>query len=412
MGTLHRQTTRVAALSMTVLAGATLGLTFVQQIVIAKLFGASNLTDAYLIAQTLPLLLGNQCMLTVSAVAIPLLAESHIRGGPEEMWRLWRTLLVCTFTVTITVAALCTLGSALVIALLGAGADSMSLRTARNLFLLMVPAFVCVICSGLPRAMHHSVQSFAVPSGAQLCVPLGIVSGAILLSARYGIYSVALGAVVGAFVMLAILFLPLSPLRSSHLSQLSGWLPVAAAGKSVMPIFICLSVVQIYLVIGRSFAAGLASGSVAAMGFSASIMSIPLQLFSTTLGTVVFPRVCALVALKKDVEVRDLVLRGLRLALFSVVPFIVFFLIFPVEIVQYVLQRGSFSAADTKRTAHALMGCASGLPGFAINQVAVFAMIAISEWSAAAKIGILTILLDFPLRACLKSLRELCNMGV
>jgi putative peptidoglycan lipid II flippase len=191
-GVLHKQMTRVAALIMTGVAGIILSLTFVQQIIIAKLFGASNLTDAYLIAQTLPLLLGNQCMLTVCAVSIPLLAEYHSRGGPEERWRVWIILLVCTFTVTITVAALCVLGSAQLIRLLGAGADSINLQTAWHLFLLMVLAFVCVVLSGIPRAMLHTVQSFAISSGAQLFVPLGVITAALLLGARFGIYSLAL----------------------------------------------------------------------------------------------------------------------------------------------------------------------------------------------------------------------------
>jgi hypothetical protein len=72
--------------------------------------------------------------------------------------------------------------------------------------------------------------------------------------------------------MLATLFFSLRPFGSVSLSQLSGWLPVAvAAGKPLISILICLSVVQLYLVIGRSFAAGLASGSMAALGFSASL---------------------------------------------------------------------------------------------------------------------------------------------
>lgn len=389
---------------VTVIAGATLALTFGQQVVIAHLFGASNLTDAYLIAQILPLLLGNQFMLTVSTVAIPLLVEAYARGGSEERWQVWRILLVCTCVVTLMIAAVCVLGSAQVIRLLGAGADRLSLQTAQKLFLVMVPVFVCVTLSGLPRAMLHSVQNFTVPSTVQLFVPLGVVSTALLLSARYGIYTLALGAVAGACIMLAVLFMPLRSLRQGRSDWLSGWLPVvAAASKSALPVLICLSVIQIYLVIGRAFATGLTTGSVAALGFSASIMSIPLQLFSSTLGTLIFPRISALVARQKKAEARDLILRGLRLALFSVAPFSVFFLLFPVEIVQYVLQRGAFSAADTERTAYALMGFASGLPGFAVHQVAVFAMIAMTQWSAAAKIGALTILLDFPLSYWLRA---------
>lgn len=398
------QTARVSALIVTVAAGTTLGLTFGQQIVIAHLFGAGNLTDAYLIAQTVPLLLGNQGMLTVSTVAIPLLADAYARGGLQERWRVWWVLLVFTCVVTLTIAAVCALGSTQIIGLLGAGADSLSLQTAQKLFLVMVPVFVCVILSGLPRAMLHAVQNFAVPSSAQLFVPMGMVSAAWLLSARYGIYTLALGAVAGACIMLAVLFVPLRSLRQAHSCQFSEWLPVMAmASKSVLSVLISLSVIQIYLVIGRAFAAGLAAGSVAALGFSASIMSIPLQLFSSTLGTLIFPRVAALVAVKQEAEAQVLILRGLRLALFSVAPFSVFFLLFPVEIVQYVLQRGAFSTSDTARTAYALIGFALGLPGLAVNQVAVLAMIAIAQWSAAAKIGVLSILLDFPLSYWLRA---------
>jgi putative peptidoglycan lipid II flippase len=90
-----------------------------------------------------------------------------------------------------------------------------------------------------------------------------------------------------------------------------------------------------------------------------------------------------------------------------VAPFLLFFLLFPTEIVRYTLQRGAFSAADTHRTAYALMGFACGLPGLAVSQVAVYAMIAISEWSAAARAGALSVLLDFPISYVLRA-----RMGV
>jgi putative peptidoglycan lipid II flippase len=118
---------------------------------------------------------------------------------------------------------------------------------------------------------------------------------------------------------------------------------------------------------------------------------------------VIFPRLSELAALKKSDATRGLMMRGVRLALFSVVPLVAFFFALPVPIVRYVLQRGAFSVADTERTARALMGFAAGLPGFSVTQVASFAMIAISEGSAAAKVGALTILLDLPVSVVLRA---------
>lgn len=381
-----------------------MGLSFIQQVVIAKFFGASRLTDAFLIAQILPLLLGNQFMQATSSVTIPILAESNALGGKNNAWRTWRALFAGTTLVALGASTIYVVGCTRIIRLLGGGLDTTSLGMARSLFLIMVPAAVLMILSGLPRAMLHLMQSFAVPGVSQLFLPLGVVAGALVLSRKFGIYSLALGASAGTGVMFVVLLAGLTPLRDFSSRELGSWIPVwSAAGKSVVPIIICSSVLQFYLVIGRVFATILTPGSVAAFGFSASIMSIPLQLFATSLGTVIFPRLSALAASKKIDEVQKLVAQGLRLALYSVAPFLLFFLLFPNEIVHYVLERGAFSAADTFRTAHALMGFAVGLPGLAVSQVAMVALVATSEWRNAAKVVVFTTFLDFPVTYLLRA---------
>jgi putative peptidoglycan lipid II flippase len=195
-------------------------------------------------------------------------------------WRSCETLFVATSVAALCLAIVCAFGGPQIVGFLGGGLDPASLQIARKLFLLMVPALALIIVAGIPRAMLHSLQSFVVPGAAVLLLPLSIVGAALGLSARFGIYSLALGTTAGTCLVFLILLLALGRLRAPRKRETEARGKVVGTfAKSIVPTLVCLSVIQIYLVIGRSLAAGLVAGSVAALGFSASIMSVPLQLF-------------------------------------------------------------------------------------------------------------------------------------
>ena len=76
-------------------------------------------------------------------------------------------------------------------------------ETARVMRLVLVSTVIFGL-SAVQTSVLHSVKHFLLPALAPAVYPLGVVAGALLLAPRWGIRGLAMGAVVGALLHLAV----------------------------------------------------------------------------------------------------------------------------------------------------------------------------------------------------------------
>jgi len=364
--------------------------------VIAALFGASGLTDAFVAASAVPatvydLMIGG----AISAALIPVFSD--YADEPEELARLASAVIgLATLALVGVVGALAFLAPALV-AILGAGFAPQVREQAIALVRLILPAVLFMGLSGVLTAILYSRQKFALPAFAVAIYNAGIIATALLLADRVGIESLVIGTLIGALLQVLLQLPGLRPLRLGFSLDLSHPAIRRIAGL-YLPVALGLVVTMAGVFVDRNLASRTGEGNMAAMRFATLLIQFPIGLVATALSLAVLPSLSrhasrahgdsspqALHPYKRTLTL------GLKMALLAMLPATIGLVILREPIVQLLYQRGQFDAYDASRTSLAFLFYSPQLPFVALDQILIFAFYARKNTVVPVLVGVLSI---------------------
>ena len=372
----------------------------VREIVISYQFGTSASLDAYVAAFRIPDLLFNLVAGGALASAfIPpfskLLTEGDVRGG----WRLATQVMNLVFVI---VAALCVLAALfaepLVQVSVGVGFDAAQQQLTANLMrvMLITPAVFAV--SGIVMGILNAQHEFLLPAAAPVMYNLAIIAGALLLAPTLGVYGLALGVVVGAFLHLLVQV----PWLLKNKIQYTARLGINDAGvrqviQLVIPRTLGIAAVQLNFLVNTILASTLATGSLAALNYAFLLILLPIGVIAQSIATVLFPTFARLYAAHDVDGLRRAFSTGFRVTLFLTVPATIGLMLLARPIIQILLQRGAFTAQSTEMTLVALELFAVGLFAHAGLETITRAFFAMHDTATPVRIGVASVVLNIVL---------------
>jgi len=168
------------------------------------------------------------------------------------------------------------------------GSEQVSL--AANLTRVMLVAQLFFGVSNFLTGIVQSQQRFLIPALAPLAHNVGMIAGIVFLTPMIGIYSVAVGVVIGAFLHL-IFQLPLAKnlgfvykpvMRLKHKG-------VREMMKLIPPRTLAISVTQLEFLATGFFATAMSAGALTIFELAQRLMSAPLRVFSVPIGQASLP---------------------------------------------------------------------------------------------------------------------------
>lgn len=219
-----------------------------------------------------------------------------------------------------------------------------------------------VSLSALVMAVLNSHGKFTVPALSPLLFTAATVLSLLFFNGRLGILAMGVGVLAGGVLQLAFqlpsfhrLGYTLRPsLRFRNpdfLHTVKLWVPYLASA----------SIVTINQFIATLFASGLEDGSVSAVANSVMFLQIPVGIFTTSVATVVFPKMSRQAAQGDTDGLRDSVSYGVRFILVLLIPSTILLALYGREIVAATMQRGRFTPEHTMMATRALIGYSVGL---------------------------------------------------
>lgn len=371
-----------------------------REIAISYQFGTSAQLDAYVAAFRIPDLLFNLVAGGALASAfIPpfskLLTDGDVRGS----WRLASQVINLVFVI---VAALCILAAIfaepLVRATVGYGfAPERQVLTASLMrLMLLTPAVFAV--SGIVMGILNAHNEFLLPAAAPVLYNLSIIAGALFLAPRWGIYGLAFGVVIGAFLHLAIQVPWLIRRRMQYVARLGlDDAGVRQVVRLVIPRTVGIAAVQINFLVNTILASTLVAGSLAALNYAFLLILLPIGVIAQSIATVLFPTFSRLYAANDLNGLRRAFSTGFRVTLFLTVPATVGLMLLARPIIEILLQRGAFTAESTDMTLLALELFAVGLFAHAGLETITRAFFAMHDTATPVKIGIASVALNIVL---------------
>jgi putative peptidoglycan lipid II flippase len=385
----QRQITRAAGVVMAafVLSHA-LGL--VRDMMIARQFGTSQELGAYLAAFRVPdlifyLLAGG----ALGSAFLPTFASYLAQGREDSAWRLANAIYTWLLVILSGLAAAAAWQAPRLARLVVPGFDPEAQALTAWLMRRMLIAPVIFGLSGINMGALNAYQHFLWPALAPAVYNLAIIGAAWWGAPRWGVYSLAVGVVVGAAGHWAVQ-IPALWRRGWYYRPRLDWRSpgIREVGRLMLPRIVGLAAVQLNFLVTTVLASGLTEDAIAALDFAWKLMLVPQGVLALAVATAAFPTFSALAAQDRLVEMRTTLENTLQAVLYLTIPAGVGLLVLRVPIIRVLLQRGLFDQASTQAVSWALQFYALGLIAHAGVEILTRAFYALHDTRTPVAIGL------------------------
>src|SRR5882757_7675829 len=339
---------------------------FARDSMMAALFGAGPVADAFLVAfQGVNVVRRLLTEGALNAALIPAWLRVREAGGAAAAAAFAGTVLGTISAALVVAAALIGLVMPLVITALAPGfAGQPTLQLAVENARLMLPYLAFAGPVTVLMALLNAQGRFVLTAFSPLLFNLALIAVmAVLLGWRVDAVHAALviAATVGIAGLLQLLILVshgggiASPLRISFDAPMRGFLRLAAPGMVA-------SAGPQLLVLGGAIIASSSPSAVSWLYFANRLIELPLGIVGVAMGTVLVPELTRALRGDDRTAVAHAESRGLELAVGLALPATLGLIVLSAPIVRMLFEHGAFTADDTASTARALMWLALGLP--------------------------------------------------
>jgi len=385
---------------------------FTREILIAKYFGASMVTDAYFVAYNIPMVLMFMVIGGgVYTALVPVFTKYLTLKEYKILWRLSSIIISYTFIISSVVITLIMLFAPYLVKFLGYGLEPKALDLAVKLTRIMSPIVMFIGLMTVLMGMLHSFQHFIVPSFNAFILAIAVIISIIFLSKKLGIFSVGIGLVIGSGLMFFASLIVVIKKKMEYSFNLNFRYPEV---KEFIHLFIPAITATVissgYIIISRMMASPLQNGSISSLDFANIVIQAPLYTFGQAISTAIFPFIASYAATKDYESLRGIMSKGIRMTALIYIPIELIFMVLCKPIIRLLFERGNFDAHDTMMTSQALFCYAIGIIALAVNFVLIRVFYAIQDARTPMMSTIVGVLLYIVLNLIL--IRYLAHAGI
>lgn len=352
----------------------------IREQVMAAYFGASGVTDAFLVAYRIPNLLRDLFAEgAFSSAFVPTFVEANQESAEKARELMWSLFWLLTGVTGVISAGIFIFAPELIEIFAPAFTkDPVKFEICVNLTRIMAPFLTFVSLAALFMGALNSLKVFFIPALApawfnvvSILAQIGL-SGYLFSIGTHPVYSLGIGAMLGGLVQ-ALVQVPLlfrkgfKPLWPAELWNQRTKKVVMLIG----PGLIGFAATQVNLLINTILATGTVVGATSWLNYSFRLFQLPVGILSVSIGNsnlVHFSEAWK----KKDVDSAKASLQSsYYLSFLTVMPALVILYCLSDEIVNLIFERGKFDHHSTLMTGEALRMYALGLPSYGLYKILV-----------------------------------------
>ena len=372
----------------------------IRDMVIAALFGASWMTDAFWVAFRIPNMLRRllgEGSLTVSFV--PVFTEYLQKKTKVEAVELASNAFTVLSIILAAVSVLGILISPVIVGLIAPGFIADPDKFALTVFLnrLMFPYIFFIALVALCMGILNSFRHFASPALSPVLLNIAMIAAALTLRNFFAqpITALAAGVLIGGVLQLAMQWPALRKFGVRFKFRFNLQHPgLRQIGTLMLPAILGAGVGTINVFVGTILASLLPGGSVTYLFYADRIMEFPLGIFAIAIGTAALPSFSRHVAAGQMDELKSSISFSLRLMLFLTLPAMAALMALNLPIISVLFQRGAFDAQAATLTGQALFCYALGLWAFSVLRVFVSSFYALQDSKWPLKAAIITLIVN------------------
>jgi putative peptidoglycan lipid II flippase len=372
---------------------------FLREVLLAQFYGASNVTDAYIIANNIPTVLFSAIGVALSTTFIPMYARIRENEGERRAKIFLSNLINVLLVVCLVFTILGEVFAGQFVRLFAFGFTGETYTLALNFTRLLFPTIFVIALINLFGSYLQLYGSYYSIGFVSIPCNVFIIFSLFASSWLNNLYLLAYGTLIGTSLQIVFYAFFLRKyrfylrvnrrcLKDSYIHKL---LPL------ILPVLLGEAIHEINTIIDRTLVSTLDSGSVSYLNYAYKLEFLCYHVLITSIMTIFYPRIAHTYA-KKDIDrFSNEILSMLKRLAVVTVPLTVFIAIVAPQVVSIVFERGKFDAVSTFHTSQALTCYVIGLIGLAFREVLSKAFFVAGNTKTPMINGVISAILNIPL---------------
>lgn len=365
-----------------------------RDVVLANYYGTSEISDAFLIAISVPTLLFYFIGNAISTAYLPIFNKIRTKDGEEAAMRFSNNLLTISLLLCTVIVLALFFFPKQIVKVFAAGFDEGTLNiTAYYVRFASFSLYFMTIISILTGYLQAN-KNFIIP--AIISLPRNaIIMLSIIISSHFGNKVLGIGILLALFSECVLLF-PFAKinkykykfvfeLRSPNIKETL---------YITLPIILGVGVSQINKIVDKSIASTVVVGGISSLSYAAVINNAVQEVLVTGLITILFAKCAELVAEGKNEIVKQKLSSTVETMSFVLIPASFGVVVLSELIVKCVLCRGSFDSQSLLMTKGALCFYTIGLPFLAVRDSLIKVLYAYKDTKMPTLISIVGIFIN------------------
>ena len=372
---------------------------FVRDTLIARVFGAGMLSDAFIVAFKIPNLLRRvSAEGAFSQAFVPILAEYKSQRTFDETHRLISRVATWLGLILVLVTLIGMLAAPWIVTLIAPGfrTDPAKMHLTVQLLRITFPYIFFISLVSMAGGVLNTYNRFGIPAFTPVWLNVSMIAAVIIFADYFNepIKVLAWAVFFGGFLQLVfqIPFLKqigLLPKFDFHQNDDGVWRILKLMGPAILGV----SVAQISMITNTIFASFLATGSVSWLYYADRLMEFPTGVLGVALGTILLPSLSKAYAGNDESEYSQLLDWGLRLTFILAAPAAVALAVLSTPLVIALFHYGKFTWHDALMTQRALTAYSVGLLGLILVKILAPGFYARQNIKTPVKIAIFTLVM-------------------
>ena len=342
---------------------------FFRDIVLAQTFGAGEITDAYLTALNIPVVLFDGISAALGTTFIPIYFKIKSSKGQEEVNKFTSNILNIVILVSLVFVLLGVIFAPYIVKIFAVGFKGDVFDLTVNYSKILIFSMVFIAINGL-------VSSYLVASGnvyisGAITIPFNIfVIIAIIFASVTESYVMVYGTLI-AYIAQLLFQLPLL-IKKGYKHRLTVNLRdenIRQILFLVIPVFIGSYINQINAVVNRTLASTLDSGSITALNYANKLNMFAVGVIAVAISTIMYPILSKLASEGNKKLFKINISKSINMIVIIMLPIMVVMTTFSKEIVKVLFEEGSFNSHDTYLTSTALFFYSIGILAYGLKEL-------------------------------------------
>lgn len=342
---------------------------FLREILLAFYFGASGISDAYLISQTIPGTIFQFVGTGLATCFLPVYLQILSKDNKKKADKFTNTVISLIFIFSTIVIIIVFIFTPQIVKLFASGFEGETmyyavLFTKIGIFNLYFSALIYVYNSYLQAHNIFNLTAFAtVPNSMMIIV-------SIILGAKFDLLILPIGSILATLVQL----LCLVPAMRKQKFELKLNFDFANDNikevyKLMLPVVFGVSINQVNVLIDRTLASKIAVGGISALSYSNSLIMFVQGIFAQSISTVYYPKITQMAEERNMDELKENLKEGLNGMTYLLLPITVGTILLSKSVIKILYGRGAFDTRALELTATALIFYAVGVLGYGFREL-------------------------------------------